>query len=450
MDGDMAANSLLINQALHQPVLHGWYSRVGTNHPGPFLVYVEAAGELVWYRWLHIAASPFGGHFLAAIAFNASILATVITLTARRAGRVTAVVLVGLLLIVGWFTPSPFEMPWGPAMMAAPYLLLVVATLALMSHTEGAAPFALAATILIHAHFSSILFVCVAVASILAMWGARHEALSQLKRLGTNRAVWTIVCLGVAPIVLDVVVHGTHMWRVWGASMRSDSLRDGHSFATSLRFAADALVPSWWLGVIVVGCAITLIVGAVRCNTNARIALAALCPQLTAIVPYSHVGVDRADSSRTYLLWFVIGLVPLLCAASVPVGLGTALRTRFASGLWPAVTCMSCAILTALWPLELPFGPAPWVAEVNEALPAEVRLNFTNQSWPLAIGILDYRIRRGETVCLDRPPFAFMATEQHICTANSRGITLIVDTTQGTPPGELYATVGAFRVFVAP
>src|SRR5271167_462612 len=48
-DADMAANSILIEQARRFTLLVGHYSRYHFNHPGPAFLYVQAWGESLFY-----------------------------------------------------------------------------------------------------------------------------------------------------------------------------------------------------------------------------------------------------------------------------------------------------------------------------------------------------------------------------------------------------------------
>ena len=58
---DFAANTLLVLDAKRLQLIHGHYSRVGFNHPGPALLYVLAFGELLFHDWLHLVRPAAGG-----------------------------------------------------------------------------------------------------------------------------------------------------------------------------------------------------------------------------------------------------------------------------------------------------------------------------------------------------------------------------------------------------
>ena len=70
-DGDLAANSLLIDRALDGRLLVGNYSLVGFNHPGPGILAMQAAGQAVFQRALDVVSAPYAGQFLGIIALNA-------------------------------------------------------------------------------------------------------------------------------------------------------------------------------------------------------------------------------------------------------------------------------------------------------------------------------------------------------------------------------------------
>ena len=55
---DMAANSILIEQARRFSLLVGNYSRDGFNHPGPAFLYVESWGESILWAPLRVVRPP--------------------------------------------------------------------------------------------------------------------------------------------------------------------------------------------------------------------------------------------------------------------------------------------------------------------------------------------------------------------------------------------------------
>ena len=70
--GDAGANSILIQQAMHGTLLIGNYSREGFNHPGPAYMYVQAAGQWLFYYALHLVPTAWNAHVLAVFALNSA------------------------------------------------------------------------------------------------------------------------------------------------------------------------------------------------------------------------------------------------------------------------------------------------------------------------------------------------------------------------------------------
>src|SRR5690242_6685796 len=64
-DADMGANSILVEQARHFTLLVGNYSRDHFHHPGPAYMYVMAAGESLFWVWLHVVPTAWNGQLLA-------------------------------------------------------------------------------------------------------------------------------------------------------------------------------------------------------------------------------------------------------------------------------------------------------------------------------------------------------------------------------------------------
>ena len=70
-DADMAANSILIEQARRFTLLVGNYSREGFNHPGPAFLYVESWGESLFYDALHLVPTAWNGQLIGLYLLNA-------------------------------------------------------------------------------------------------------------------------------------------------------------------------------------------------------------------------------------------------------------------------------------------------------------------------------------------------------------------------------------------
>ena len=75
--GDGGANSILIAQAKHFTLLIGNYSREGFNHPGPAYMYVQAAGQWLFFYALHLVPTAWNAHVLAVFVLNSAFVAMV-------------------------------------------------------------------------------------------------------------------------------------------------------------------------------------------------------------------------------------------------------------------------------------------------------------------------------------------------------------------------------------
>jgi hypothetical protein len=86
-DADMGANSILVEQARHFTLLVGNYSRDHFHHPGPAYMYVKAAGESLFWAWLHVVPSAWNGQLLAVYALNAMFVALAVGVVYGWTGR---------------------------------------------------------------------------------------------------------------------------------------------------------------------------------------------------------------------------------------------------------------------------------------------------------------------------------------------------------------------------
>src|ERR1700735_4386488 len=77
-DADMAANSILIEQARRFTLLVGHYSRYRFNHPGPAFLYVQGWGESLFYDAPHVVPTARNGQLIGLYALNAVFAAAVV------------------------------------------------------------------------------------------------------------------------------------------------------------------------------------------------------------------------------------------------------------------------------------------------------------------------------------------------------------------------------------
>jgi uncharacterized membrane protein YhaH (DUF805 family) len=101
--GDSAADSILVGQAMRLDLLVGHYSRYGFHHPGPAYMYLLALGQGLCYDLLHIVPTPWNGQFFAAFALCGALagmaVAIVYGLTKRIASAAAAFAVICLLIV---------------------------------------------------------------------------------------------------------------------------------------------------------------------------------------------------------------------------------------------------------------------------------------------------------------------------------------------------------------
>ena len=178
-DADMGANSILIEQARHFTLLVGNYSRDHFHHPGPAYMYVQAAGESLFWAWLHLVPTPWNGQLLAAYALNGMFMALVVavgygwTRSLRGAAACFAV-----MVAFASVHPAVLSSDWMPYLYVAPYITFIVAAASVSAgRTRHAWIMALAGWFLIHGHACFLFFVPVISCAVLAavLWPRRHR-----------------------------------------------------------------------------------------------------------------------------------------------------------------------------------------------------------------------------------------------------------------------------------
>jgi len=161
--GDIAVNSLQIDQARRFAEIHGNYSRFYFDHPGPAFFYVYALGEYVLFDWLHLAASPQGAHALAGLALQAAFLGLALTL---MASWIRSPLFLPLALLAGAvhfsLATNALVSIWPPHVLVMPFLAFWIACVSVAAGRGRHLPWAvLAGGFLVHGHVVQILFVAV-------------------------------------------------------------------------------------------------------------------------------------------------------------------------------------------------------------------------------------------------------------------------------------------------
>ena len=211
----MGANSILIEQARHFTLLVGNYSRDHFHHPGPAYMYVQAAGESLFWAWLHLVPTPWNGQLLAAYALNGMFMALVVgvgygwTRSLRGAAACFAV-----MVAFASVHPAVLSSDWMPYLYVAPYITFIVAAASVAAgRTRHAWIMALAGWFLIHGHACFLFFVPVISCAVLAavLWPRRHRpgelGASVRSFFATQQRVWVPVAVISAVFAFPIVAE---------------------------------------------------------------------------------------------------------------------------------------------------------------------------------------------------------------------------------------------------
>ena len=125
-DSDFAANSILVNQAVHFELLVGNYSREEFNHPGPAFLYIQSFGQDVFYSLLHIVPAPYNGQLIAVFLLNSVILALTAGVIARHTRSWSVAILAVMVIVLLTGGTLLWASSWMPYLYAAPFLLATV------------------------------------------------------------------------------------------------------------------------------------------------------------------------------------------------------------------------------------------------------------------------------------------------------------------------------------
>ena len=445
-DADMGANSILIEQARHFTLLVGNYSRDHFHHPGPAYMYVQAAGESLFWAWLHLVPTPWNGQLLAAYALNAMFMALVVgvgygwTRSLRGAAACFAV-----MVAFASVHPAVLSSDWMPYLYVAPYVTFIVAAASVAAgRTRHAWIMALAGWFLIHGHACFLFFVPVISCAVLAavLWPRRHRrelGASVRSFFATQRRVWVpVAVISVVfafPIVLNLVLHWPGQFGDY-LSYSSSKRAGGHSAAEVVR---DALW-YWWpyrdawavpVAGYAVAAAVTRWLAPARLRRFLWALLAVNAVSSLAFLYYARTGIDVISEHYVgYFYWSA----PVITLLVIAVGVVEAMPSPLGAAAAAAAAVLALAALAAAPdthtstnssdPAVLSSGP-----DTDPALPGAVSalaarsggrtilLRLDQKTWPDVTGFLVQAERTGVRACVMNPVWTFMMTSQFICTS---------------------------------
>lgn len=456
-DGDFAANSLLIEQARQLNLLHGHYSRIGFYHPGPGFLYVQAAGEAVFYDFLGIVPAPFNGQMLASLALNAVWIGLVAALLHSWTGdlRVAAVGAVTTLALLAQSEPALVS-AWMPFLFIAPFLVFLLACSSVATgrwrHLWLVAG---AGGLLVHGHVEFALFVPV-LTTVAVVVGLRSSRESLRAAAARAPRAWLaaagVLLVFVAPVLLNLLLNfpePVYSYLAYSAGDASPGHPWAASFAWALQFLqAGVAADLFWPTVAAV-----LVVAAAQHGPEdqrpllRRLVLVAAVAFVLLVV-YAKVGVDNlAETYVGYFAW----AIPLLLALGALLGPVTRLERGLRAWVVIGLGCASLLLPAVTGPeLVSPERGDPDVATAATAALARrtspdqpVVMHIDPATWPDTVGVLLAARRQGGRACVSDRRWKVLMTEQMICSPEERRRGVHVDVARASAkmpvPGDVVA-----------
>lgn len=436
--GDFAANSLLIQDAKSLALVHGNYSRVGFNHPGPALLYVLAAGELVFHDLLHVVPSPFSGQLLAVPIYNAAWLVAIFAIVRRSSSSVAGALLFtgALILALALADYNIFAGIWFPHLYVLPFTTMLLAASRLVyARLDSITALGVSTGFLINGHVSfvaicGIVLVCVLLANmIVARFGAASVLLSKRFLLTQRAAVLrlvSIVLLFLVPFAIACVLDSPSPVRQY---LAFSSGNKGNTVFQAMRYVAG-----YWEGGFGLLCGAGLVLAmVVACRRSHPLRLpslsllAAMLGGTLALLYYAKVGIDLLEFKYIGLFYYA---VPAFAVALALLGVHAALRQSRARDM-AAVLLSGAMLLLAFQKIDrspeyLGQFNQPGVAGLYEALadlpsPHRLVLDLDNTVdwgtvWTHVLGVEAYAKRRNTDLFCVNQNWHISFTRAAICT----------------------------------
>jgi hypothetical protein len=449
-DADMGANSILIEQARRFTLLVGHYSREHFNEPGPAFLYVQAWGESLFYDALHLVPTPWNGQLIGLYALNALFAASVVavgygwTRSIRGAAATLAVV-----ALLGALHPTIFSSDWMPYVFVPAYFAFVVAIASVAAgRAQDCWLAALAGWFLIHGYAAFLLFVPVlAVAALAAVLWRRWRENVKAGKSGIERTlfspparrVWIPVAAISAVFALPMAIELALHWPGNFGRYFSYTSSAKPVIVTPVQLVRYVLWFWWphehaWALAVVLVAAAAVATWRLRSGPLRRFCGALLAADALSTVMFLGYAKDAADSLTNYYIGYFYWTAPLLAVLVIALAATELIPGRVAA---VAATCaaVAAAAAFAVAPLtrfnlahvdpETPsttgivtdptLGPGTaFLAQQADGRPLVFR--FENGAWPAVTGLLVQAERTGVTACVADPGWAFMMTQQFICT----------------------------------
>jgi hypothetical protein len=447
-DTDYAANSILVNQAVHFHLLVGNYSREGFNHPGPAFLYLQSLGQDLFYSLLHIVPYQYNGQLLGIFVLSGALIAlTMIVLTRRYQSWLIALAGLGAVLLLTGATVV-WASAWMPYVYVAPFLFAVVAGASVATGALEDLPlFVLGVCLLVHGHIAFVGIMGLYVLAVAVTWfvvvrgqAGPKNALRAYRRHVAASII--IIAIFLVPIVLELILHWPGQLSLYWHYIHGNGQQNPHTVSQALRYV-KLFWPGGNLGIalLVVSGVIAGVLAVRDPDRGRRLfsfgVLGAVVVTSIVVALYGLKGVDQLTLTYTGYFYYVVP--PLLLAVLVMEGcshLRMAAAARLPRGQATRATWGVAAVAVAVLVLLLvsrasfynPYRGDPHLPAMARTVERDaqakheaVAINLgavgaPTSDWPDIVGLLIAASRMGYQPCVDNPGWAFMMTSTYICT----------------------------------
>ena len=430
--GDAAANSIRIQQAMHFTLLVGNYSREGFSHPGPAYMYAQAFGQWIFLSGLHVVPTAWNAHLLAVFVLNSALLALAVLIvygwTRSVRGAAACLAVIG---VFGAVHPPAINSDWMPYLYVVMFCVFLIAAASVAAgHVRDAWIAALTGWFLIHGHacFLFIVPVITAAAATVLVWEHRRTPAASARRFlrrerGTWIAVLAISALFVLPIAVNLALHWPGDFGKYFAYSKSGQA-GGHSPAQIARYALWFWWPgraAWLAPLLLYAAALGVSLGLCR-GALRRFLLTLLVLNLVSSVAVGVYVAAGIDFLNQYYIAYFYWSAPLAALLAIAAGVSQALPARTGTAV-AAAGAVAALVAFALVPgmrtstEDTDAGLPHAVAALAARAPGrEIVLSITHPAWIDTTGFFVQAERVHVRACLDSPYWTFMMTSQFICT----------------------------------
>lgn len=424
--GDSAADSILIQQALRLRLLVGHYSREGFNHPGPAYLYLQAFGQWLTRDVLHIVPTPWNGQFLAVFLFNSVLAAIVVAIvygwTNSPRGAAAAFAVVCALIAV---YPLAGVSGWPPEMFVLTYLVFMLSAASVAARQpRDLWVLALSGWLLVHGYapFLFVVPLVVMTAAAIGLCWPREDPRPSWRRSWVATGV--ISAVFALPIVLELILH-------WPGEFGKyiDYGKSGQAGGHTANQVSSFMLWFWWPRtgswlVPALCLAVALAVALLARDLLRRYFLSLLVIVVVTTLAFAIYAFSAADYLTNYYIGFFFWSVPFALLLIVTVGVTQAIRARAVTALAIATSVAMVAVLGFVVTLRTdthdddPMIPAAVASLVADSHGKTVVLDVQPTAWPQALGLLLRAERTGVRTCVVDPADAYrVVTDEFTCTS---------------------------------